>query len=81
MLPAYNACCIYSKGLHNTVIMEANNLKLDQSAKSSLIKLQIVCNTGYQNTKADERADGNCHKWFGLSSNLIPGKHFQTAVG
>ena len=45
--------------------MEANGMNLDQTApkRSSLIWVHIVCNIGYFNTQADERADTIYHEW------------------
>ena len=56
-------------GLTLLLSWKQTNLKLDQTAKSSLIKFHIVCNIGYQNTQADERAGDNFRKWRGKVVN------------
>ena len=48
MVSAYYICCIYLNSHQITFTMKANTMNSDQTA------VHIVCNIGYQSTKADE---------------------------
>ena len=50
--------------------MEANNLNLDQTARS-LIWVHIVCNLGYLRTEAYGRADDKSCDWVKLGATYF----------
>ena len=65
-------CCIFivtqEHFFHRSMYYEPWS---DCSKVISLIWVLIVCNIGYQNTLAEERADINCHEWWGNVNKSI----------